>query len=277
MDSSLPQPAPGPRLAPPIEVDAAGYEALTRDVRALLGLDLSKYKPAQVWRRVLGFAVGRGFRDPSALVAACRVDPTLKAAFRDMITINVSEFFRNADAWETLRTRVLPQLLARPLIRTWSAGCSYGYEPYTLAMLVREQSATIALRITATDVDDTILGQARASRYVEAQMVGLSSARRARFFRPVEGAWEVRPELRQLVTWRRHDLLRDPFERGFDLIACRNVVIYFTEAAKAELYRGFATSLAADGVLFIGATESISNPRAAGLESMGPGLYRKLG
>jgi chemotaxis protein methyltransferase CheR len=276
---ALPNPGLPPKpfgLPAPPPVDEAGYAALTNDVRLLLGLDLSKYKPAQVWRRVLGFASARGFADPGSLVAACRLDPALKAAFRDMITINVSEFFRNPEAWQTLGSRFLPPLLAgRSSLRIWSAGCSYGYEPYTLAMLIREQTAGVTPRIVATDVDDTILARARSSRYDETQMVGVSPARRARFFQLVDGAWEIRPELRPLVTWRRQDLLRDPFERAFDLIVCRNVVIYFTESAKAELYRRFAESLTPDGILFIGATESISMPREAGLVPLAPGFYRR--
>jgi chemotaxis protein methyltransferase CheR len=271
------RPLVGLTPTPPVEVDEAGYAALTRDVKALLGLDLSKYKSPQVWRRVLGFGTTRGYKDPVALLAACRTDPTLKQALKHLITINVSEFFRNADAWEVLRSRYLGALLGKSITRVWSAGCSYGYEPYTFAMLVREQSATAALRITATDVDDTILAHARASRYSEQQMVGVSPARRARFFQPVEAGWEVRPELRTLVTWRRQDLLRDRFERGFDLIACRNVVIYFTEAAKAELYANFANSLVTGGILFTGATEAISSSRERGLEPLAPGFYRKLG
>jgi chemotaxis protein methyltransferase CheR len=143
-------------------------------------------------------------------------------------------------------------------------------------MLIREQAAKVTPRIIATDVDDTILARARVGRFDEVQMVGVSPARRARFFQPVDGAWQIRPELRPLVTWRRQDLLRDTFEKTFDLIVCRNVVIYFTEAAKVELYRRFAESLVPDGILFIGATESISIPRDAGLVSLAPGFYRKL-
>ncbi len=277
---TLPNPRPAsqpPGLATPAAVDEAGYATLTRDVRQLLGLDLSKYKPAQVWRRVLGFASVRGFADPASLVAACRHDPALKTAFRDLITINVSEFFRNAEAWQALGSTYLPPLLVgRPSIRIWSAGCSYGYEPYTLTMLIREQTTGVTPRIIATDVDDTILARAKAGRFDEVQMVGVSPARRARFFQLVNGAWEVRPELRPFVTWRRQDLLQDRFEKGFDLIVCRNVVIYFTETAKAELYRRFAESLTPGGILFIGATESISIPRDAGLLSLAPGFYRRL-
>jgi chemotaxis protein methyltransferase CheR len=260
----------------PQAVDAAGYATLTNDIRLLLGLDLSKYKPVQVWRRVMGFTKARGFADPASLVVACRLDPDLRTALRDMITINVSEFFRNPDAWQTLAERFLPRLIAgRSSIRAWSAGCSYGYEPYSLAMLIREQSARVTPRIVATDVDEAILANAREGRYEELQMGGVSPARRGRFFQFVDGAWEVRPELRPLVTWRREDVLRDGSMRGMDLIVCRNVVIYFTESAKTELYRRFAQSLSHDGILFIGATESISAAHRSGLVSVAPGFYRR--
>jgi chemotaxis protein methyltransferase CheR len=264
-----------PRSA--LEVDEAGYERLTREVRALLGFDLAQYKAAQVWRRVNSFAAARGLPDAPALLARCRVDPDLRTAFRDMITINVSEFFRNPEAFATLQTRHLPALIrGRPITRVWSAGCSLGYEPYAIAILVRELSPASGLRILATDLDETIISQARSSRYTETQMVGVSKARRARFFRHDGDRWEVRPELRALVTFRRHDLLRDPYESGFDLIACRNVVIYFTEGAKAELYGRFATALRPGGLLFIGATETISGARAFGLEPDQLGFYRRL-
>jgi chemotaxis protein methyltransferase CheR len=257
-------------------VDEAGYTRLTNDVRLLLGLDLSKYKPVQVWRRVLAFTSARGYADPASLVVACRLDPDLRAAFRDMITINVSEFFRNPAAWGTLGSRFLPRLLAgRTSIRIWSAGCSYGYEPYSLAMLVREAAIGVTLRIVATDVDDAILARARAGRFDEIQMAGVSPNRRARFFQPIDDDWEIRPELRPFVTWRRQDLLLDPFVPGVDLIVCRNVVIYFTDAAKIDLYRRFAESLTADGILFIGATESISAANDAGLVAVAPGFYRR--
>jgi chemotaxis protein methyltransferase CheR len=268
--------APPPTTAAALAVDQDGYDRLTRNVRTLLGFDLAQYKAPQVWRRVNGFATARGFADVPALLARCRLDPELKAAFRDMITINVSEFFRNPEAWEALRTRYLPSVLhATGINRVWSAGCSLGYEPYTIAMLAREHAAGLTVRILATDLDETILAQARASRYTELQMAGVSAGRRGRFFHQNAGHWEVRPELRALVTFRRHDLLRDPYESGFDLIACRNVVIYFTEDAKARLYERFARSLRPGGLLLVGATEAIANARTVGLEAGAPGFYRR--
>lgn len=264
-----------PAAAP--TVDQEGYERLTRDVRTLLGFDLAQYKAPQVWRRVNGFASAHGLPDAASLLVRCRTDPELRTAFRDMITINVSEFLRNPEAFEVLRARYLPGLLdGRPLLRAWSAGCSVGYEPYSIAMLVREQSATVGLRILATDLDERILEQARASRYTDAQMLGVSIARRGRFFQRDGDAWLVRSELRALVTFQRHDLLRDAFGSGFDLIACRNVAIYFTEAAKAQLYQRFARALRPDGVLFVGATEAISGARDLGLQPDKPGFYRRL-
>ena len=106
-------------------------------------------------------------------------------------------------------------------------------------------------------------------------MAGVSDARRARFFERNEDRWEVKPELKALVTFRRHDLLKDPCEKPFDLICCRNVVIYFTEQAKVDLYRRFCDALRPAGVLFLGATESIPNARAVGLEPAGLTFYRR--
>lgn len=278
MEPRTPRPPLVPTLATAaaLTVDQDGYDRLTRDVRTLLGFDLAQYKAPQVWRRVNGFAAARGFADVPTLLARCRVDPDLRTAFRDMITINVSEFFRNPETFETLRTRYLPSVLhATGITRVWSAGCSLGYEPYTIAMLVREHAAGLTVRILATDVDEAVLAKARASRYTELQMAGVSAARRARFFHRDGDHWEVRPELRAMATFRCHDLLRDPCDSGFDLIACRNVVIYFTEDAKTRLYERFARSLRPGGLLFVGATEAISNARAIGLEPEVPGFYRR--
>ncbi len=264
-----------PQLFAPVpELDPLAYDRLAADVHGLLGVDLRQYKPAQVWRRVHGFASARGLAGPDALIARSRQDPILRQAFLDMLTINVSEFFRNPEAWEMLRKRFLVPLLARqPAVRVWSAGCSLGYEPYGIAMLIRELSSASA-RILATDLDETILARARTSVYKEAQMEGVSAARRARFFRQAgEDAWEVRPDLRAMVEFRRHDLLKDPYERNFDLIVCRNVVIYFTETAKTELYRRFRDSLKPGGTLFLGATESIPSPRNFGLAPVALTFY----
>jgi len=265
-----------PLLAPVPELDVVAYDRLAKEVLSLLGIDLSQYKPAQVWRRVNGFATARGCANPDALVAKARTDPALKQALLDMLTINVSEFFRNAESWDILVERYLkPMLTSQTSVRIWSAGCSLGYEPFTLAILAREIAPATQVKILATDLDDTILSRARKGSYSEQQMLGISPARRARFFNKADTNWVTKPELQSLITWRRHDLLKDAYDKPFDLICCRNVVIYFTEAAKTELYRRFCEALRPGGILFLGATESIPNVRAVGLQPCGNTFYRR--
>jgi chemotaxis protein methyltransferase CheR len=265
-----------PTFAPVLELDPVAYDRMASDVRSLLGIDLAQYKPAQVWRRVNGFATARGLPNADALVARARQDPSLRQAFVDMLTINVSEFFRNPEAWDVLVAQYLKLMLLGQLsVRIWSAGCSLGFEPFTIAMLSREIAPHTPVYILATDLDETVLARARKGVYAEAQMAGVSPARRARFFRRVDNSWEAKPELQALITWRRHDLLRDPYEKPFDIICCRNVVIYFTEPAKVELYNRFRESLRPGGVLFLGATESIPNVRAVGLVPSGLTFYNR--
>jgi chemotaxis protein methyltransferase CheR len=265
-----------PVFTPAPELDPVAYDRMARDVRSLLGIDLSQYKPAQVWRRVNGFALARGLPDTDALVVKASQDADLRQAFLDMLTINVSEFFRNPEAWDALVAQYLkPMLLGQLSVRIWSAGCSLGFEPFTIAMLAREIAPHTPVSILASDLDETILARARQGIYTEAQMAGVSPSRRARFFRPLDKNWQAKPELQALISWKRHDLLRDPYERPFDIICCRNVVIYFTETAKIELYKRFCESLRVGGVLFLGATESIPNVRSVGLLPSGLTFYKR--
>jgi chemotaxis protein methyltransferase CheR len=175
-----------------------------------------------------------------------------------------------------LATTILRPILTGQLaVRIWSAGCSLGYEPFSLAMLCREIAPKAPVKILATDLDETTLAKARAGVYTEQQMAGVSPARRARFWQGVGSNWEAGPELRSMITWKRHDLLRDPHERGFDLICCRNVVIYFTETAKSQLYTNFLGALRPGGTLFLGATEAITNVRASGFAPAGLTFYQR--
>lgn len=265
-----------PVFAPVPDLDPEAYDRLAREVRTLLGVDLSQYKPAQVWRRVNGFATARGLTNADALVDKARHDAVLRQAFLDMLTINVSEFFRNPEAWEQLVVQFLkPMLLGQLSVRIWSAGCSLGFEPFTIAMLCREIAPNTPVSILATDLDETALSRARQGVYTEQQMLGVSPLRRSRFFNKRDKDWETRPEIRSMITWRRHDLLRDPYERPFDIICCRNVVIYFTESAKTAMYQRFGESLRPGGVLFLGATESIPNVRSVGLVPAGLTFYKR--
>jgi|GEM_PF-77447 len=251
----------------PPEADA-DYALFIQRVRALTGIDLAHYKPGQMRRRLRALAARHGASSLAAFARTIEHDPRALQAFQNFFTINVSEFFRDATRWDDLAGRVLPRLMQpapRPL-RVWSAGCSNGAEPYSLAIVLTERYPGLPHTILATDIDQAILARAEAGAgYTEADLRSVDAARRARWFsRTPDGAYAIAPRIRALVTFRRHDLLRDPIERGFDLIVCRNVVIYFTDAAKRDLYHRFRAALRPGGVLFVGGTEVINGAREFG-------------
>jgi chemotaxis protein methyltransferase CheR len=156
----------------------------------------------------------------------------------------------------------------------WSAACSIGAEPYSLAMLLLERCPP-GSTVWATDIDTTVLAKARRGIYRESELRGVSAERRRRYFEEVADGYAVKPELKAIVRFQVHDLLRDRFPAPWDLIVCRNVVIYFTEEARRNLYRRFATVLRPGGVLFVGATETILYAGEVGLRPLSPSFYRK--
>lgn len=241
-----------------------------------LGLRLDGYRSRQLERRLVFFRQRHGLGGNAELAARLRSDPKLRQEFADFVTINVSEFYRNPERFADLRDRYLPALLkASPYLRVWSAGCSIGAEIYTVALLLQQMTPGRVHDLLATDIDQASLGRATAGVYYPHEVKEVPELVRKRFFREVAGGWELAKSVRDQVQFRRHDLLRDPFPSEQDLIICRNVVIYFTDEAKSQLYRNFYQSLRPGGILFIGATESIFEARAIGLRYLGPCFYEK--
>ena len=251
------------------------YSVFVRRVAEKTGIDLGSYKRKQMERRLRSLAQGYGTSSLLEFYDLLERDAEVLDQFRRRMTINVSELFRNPDKFEELRRNMLPGLLRtarRP--KVWSAGCSHGAEAYSVAILLRELGAAEAW-ILGTDIDEDMLARAREGRFSEADMKNVSPLRRRRFFRQ-DGRWHsVRPELRHMVQFRHHDLLRDRCDKGFHLILCRNVVIYFTEEAKDRLYPRLYESLAPGGVLFTGSTERISRAQRLGFESLSGFFYRR--
>lgn len=254
-----------------------GYLYLQQKLKQLSGIDLAMYKDRQMVRRLSGYL--QRLELPSFYALARRIERDEKALeqLKAFITINVTEFFRNPDHFETLKRAVLPELAAAHCsLRIWSAGCSIGAEPYSVAILLAELGLSGPHRILATDIDDEALAAARAGRYSEAHLKQVDDQRRQRFFRKEDGdRWAVDPALQLAVQFQRHDLLRDPYPPRQHLILCRNVMIYFTEEAKERVYRSFAEALVPGGYLLVGGTESLLNPKKYGMEAVGPFLYRR--
>ncbi len=204
------------------------------------------------------------------------LDSARQQEFRDFLTINVSEFFRIPEKFDYLRQQVLPDLLTRNRsLSVWSAGCSDGSEPYTLAILLHELAPLGRWRILATDIDATVLQRARRGIYPSSGLRNLTTGRLAKYFVPVRSEFQVKEQIKKRIEFRVHDLLRDGYEPGLDLILCRHVLIYFTEQAKDGVFQRLATSLRPGGVLFIGGTEMIKAPKSIGLESSVVSFYRK--
>jgi chemotaxis protein methyltransferase CheR len=261
-----------PRLAP-------DYDRFCGGVRHLCGIDLYQYQPGQMERRLRSFARRAGHDDLDAYLDVLRRDVAARSAFLDRMTINVSELFRNPERFAELQRRYVPELLAAAPgrgLRVWSAGCSYGAEPYSLAILLREAAPAARHEIVATDIDQTILARAREAVFSAQDLANVTPERRRRWFEPLaDGRFRVVAELRSTVRFGRLDLLADRYPPARDLILCRNVVIYFNEDAKARIYERFADVLRPGGVLFVGSTETVADAARKGWERPGTFFYRR--
>jgi chemotaxis protein methyltransferase CheR len=257
----------------------ADFETFRKRAYQLTGLDLTSYKAPQMHRRLSALLQKRKIVSFAEYARVLEADAERRQEFKDYVTINVSEFFRDADRFAALERNVLPSLLASGQgLRVWSAGCSMGAEPYSLSIVLNEQAPGRNHTILGTDIDQTILDRARAGSGYLASDLRNAGAERIRkwFVATPDGKFSVGPGPRTAIRFQKHDLLRDAYPRGpFDLIACRNVVIYFTEEAKDRIYQGFVATLAPGGVLFVGGTEAIMRPQALGLTVLAPGFYRK--
>jgi chemotaxis protein methyltransferase CheR len=226
-------------------------------------LQIGGIRDAQLQRRVSSFMRRHGIVEEADLVASLRRDPGLRAQMIDALTINVTSVFRNADAWEVLRRNYLPKMGSR--IKMWSAGASTGAEAYSMAIVAKENGQTAD--IIATDIDQRSLDKALLGRYTSQELNETPADIRAKYFTQDGDEWVVDPTLRRSIRFKRHDLLAEPaVGSNFDLIACRNVVIYFSSEAQRGLHRKLAAALKPGGVLFIGGAERVAEPAGNGLE-----------
>ena len=257
-------------------MDERDWEEFKAKLKRKTEIDLDLYKAPQMQRRIMNLARRNGYDKYSAYFDKVVQDKDDFAAFIEYLTINVSEFFRTPDKFAKLETDVIPELMKRSSrLNIWSAGCSIGAEPYSLAMILNDMTPNTRHRILATDLDIEILGKAKAGVYNENELKAMSEARKSKYFTRQGDKYAVSPDIKQRIEFKRHNLLKDPFEAGFDLILCRNVVIYFTEEAKDQLYANFFKALKPGGILFVGATEAILNFRKLGYTSYKPFFYQK--
>ncbi len=253
------------------------YEYLKNRIRTLVKFDLENYRSNQMMRRLDGFIARAAGTNVARYCEILSHDQQEVARLRDFLTINVSEFFRDLPYFTVLQRTILPELLKHsPRLNIWSAGCSIGAEAYSMAMILECLTPFSSHRILATDIDDDSLSKAAAGGPYRAADVKNVPEAMKKYLVGSGDSYSVIQKIRERVHVRRHDLMLDPAEFGFDLIVCRNVVIYFAEAAKKRLKLRFARSLKPGGVLFIGATETMSDAGELGFERLSPCFYRRL-
>ncbi len=252
------------------------YEKFISDLRRVFDLDLTGYKRPQMERRINSLMRVLKIDGYDSFIEEMKKEQSLYNRFVDHLTINVSEFFRNQAQWDVLKEKIIPELLTRSQdLKIWSAGCSTGQEPYSLAMTMEENFPRVKYSILATDFDIGVLNKAKSGLYTEREVNGMNQTYLTKYFQKEDKDYSVRNEVRKNITFKKHNLITERFENGFDLILCRNVVIYFTEETKAELYKNFFNSLKTGGILFTGSTEQIITAREIGYSSAAIFFYQK--
>ncbi|WP_018922239.1 CheR family methyltransferase [Salsuginibacillus kocurii] len=257
--------------------ESLDYERFVTNVYQKTGIDLGLYKEAQMKRRLKSFYEKKNYTSFSHFFQeGLTQEPELLNEFLERMTINVSEFFRNPKRWEALEKRILPTILKdQAKVKVFSAACSTGEEPYTLVMLLNRFFSLANIEVVATDIDKAILERAKAGVYSERSLKEVPGPMLDRYFVKEDIGYRVKDEVKAAITFKQQNLLSDPFGTEFDLIVCRNVLIYFTDDAKEELYVKFNKALKPGGILFVGSTEQIFTPQRFGYSTLDTFFYQK--
>ncbi|MBC5713650.1 protein-glutamate O-methyltransferase CheR [Roseburia sp. BX1005] len=237
------------------------YEKFKKSIFSLTQIDLSSYKEKQMRRRIDTLITKNKVSSYDAYVELIKKDKEKFEQFVNFLTINVSEFYRNPEQWKLLENDIIPELIHKfgKNIKIWSAACSTGDEPYSLVMAFSRHLPLNQIKVIATDLDKQVLDTARMGLYNEKSISGVPEEFKKKYFTKVGNSYQISNEIKSRVEFKEHNLLKDPYPSGCHLIVCRNVLIYFTEEAKEEIYKKFNSSLVKDGILFIGSTEQIMN------------------
>ena len=253
------------------------FDAVLRKVRRRMGFDLRGYKASTLVRRMglrMARAGAESYRDYSRLLDK---NPAEFDELLHTLAINVTGFFRDPQVFESLRKTVLPALASRKRkLRAWSAGCSTGEEAYSLAMLLeelREKRKISNYSVLATDLSKAVLEEATEGIYGPNRLKEIPPRAR-KFARNVGGKLSMPKSLKRSIKFQRHDLTSAVFPKGFDLILCRNVLIFYERDAQQKIVGKLASSLAPHGYLVLGSAEASIQPPAT-LAQVGKNIYKR--
>jgi chemotaxis methyl-accepting protein methylase len=247
--------------------DERAFLALTEKISRTRGVSCGSYKDKCLKRRIAVRMRARGIHTYEDYGTLLDQDEREYQELLDALTINVTKFFRNPETWNALRPYLVALARTRPALRVWSAGCASGEEPYTIAVLATEVLGEATAAIDATDVDRLSLERTRQAKYPESAFTEMPADLKRRYFHDGEPVPPVRDAVRVLA----HDLTREPPPRPlYDLIVCRNVVIYFERRAQERLFQLFVNALPPGGVLLLGKVETLFGPARSQLTLADP-------
>ena len=263
----------------------ADFNTIAKMLHAETGITLNEGKATLMYSRLGKRLRSLGMTDFHSYCELLE-DPDAQEERGRMIralTTNVTRFFREPHHFDHLRDVVLPPLLHAAergsRVRIWSAACSSGQEPYSLGLTVLRllpNAASLDVRILATDIDTSVLDQARAGRYSAEALIAVPGDLRTRHFEKSQDNWEAGDALRRMITFRPLNLIGAwPMRGTFDVIMCRNVVIYFVEDTQVEIWNRFAPLLPPGGFLYIGHSERVAGPTMKLFANAGITTYQK--
>lgn len=256
---------------------AYDYEKFKAAVLTLTRIDLNAYKERQMKRRIDALISKHGIKDYESYIQVLKTDKTRFEEFINYLTINVSEFYRNPDQWRLMDKEIIPELIGKfgKTLKIWSAACSTGDEPYSLVMALSRHIPLNMIRITATDLDKQVIAKAKVGLYNEKSIAAVPDDFKKKYFTKIGLSYQISDEIKSRVIFSEHNLLGNDYGKDFNMIVCRNVLIYFTEEAKDEVFRKFYHSLKPGGILFIGSTEQIINHKDMGYERKNSFYYER--
>lgn len=254
------------------------YEGFKNEVLKLTKIDLSAYKEKQMRRRIDSLVKKRDCKTYKEYVKMLTTQKDVFEEFVNFLTINVSEFYRNPDQWKIMDQEMIPELIKKfgENLKIWSAACSTGDEPYSLVMALSRHLPLNKIRITATDIDKQVIAQAKTGIYTAKSIANVPDDLKKKYFTELtKDSYQISNEIKARVDFKEHNLLKDPYIKPCDMIVCRNVLIYFTEEAKYDVYVKFEAALKENGILFVGSTEQVTDYKKIGYKRRSSFYYEK--
>lgn len=253
------------------------YESFKAEIFKLTKIDLNSYKEKQMKRRIDTLIAKVGAKTYNEYVDIIKKDEEKFDEFVTYLTINVSEFYRNPDQWELMDKEIIPELIKKfgRNLKIWSAACSTGDEPYSLVMALSRHLPLSNIKIFATDLDKQVIAKAKAGLYSEKSVMNVPADLKQKYFTKVGPSYQISDEIKQRVEFKEHNLLKDIYPVDYHMIVCRNVLIYFTDEAKDEVFLKFNKALTKGGILFIGSTEQIIEYKEMGYLRKNSFYYEK--